>query len=117
MKELGTKYWTKPLADYGAAGPGPQAEDPFCEHDNCKQVRSPNLLFIYGWGENNVTFDNDLKCQVMSVLFYKVMRYSVSEPKHAANDRFILSKGHAAPILYAAWAEVIMMALELHLNI
>ena len=44
--------------------------------------------------------------QVMSVLFYKVMRYSVSEPKHAANDRFILSKGHAAPILYAAWAEV-----------
>jgi len=43
--------------------------------------------------------------EVMSVLFYKVMRYSVSEPKHAANDRFILSKGHAAPILYAAWAE------------
>merc|ERR1719483_522643 len=33
------------------------------------------------------------------------MRYSVQEPKHAANDRFILSKGHAAPILYAAWAE------------
>merc|ERR1712180_193200 len=43
--------------------------------------------------------------EVMSVLFYKVMRYSVSEPKHPANDRFILSKGHAAPILYAAWAE------------
>merc|ERR1719154_423465 len=33
------------------------------------------------------------------------MRYSVAEPKHASNDRFILSKGHAAPILYAAWAE------------
>jgi len=43
--------------------------------------------------------------EIMSVLFYKVMRYSVQEPKHAANDRFILSKGHAAPILYAAWAE------------
>jgi transketolase len=43
--------------------------------------------------------------EVMSVLFYRVMRYSVAEPKHAANDRFILSKGHAAPILYAAWAE------------
>ena len=28
----------------------------------------------------------------MSVLFYKVMRYSVAEPKHPANDRFILSK-------------------------
>merc|ERR1719397_2270584 len=43
--------------------------------------------------------------EVMSVLFYKVMRYSVAEPKHPSNDRFILSKGHAAPILYAAWAE------------
>jgi len=43
--------------------------------------------------------------EVISCLFYKVMRYSVSEPRHPANDRFILSKGHAAPILYAAWAE------------
>merc|ERR1740131_606322 len=33
------------------------------------------------------------------------MRYSVQEPRHPSNDRFILSKGHAAPILYAAWAE------------
>jgi len=43
--------------------------------------------------------------EIMSVLFYRVMRYSVQEPKHPSNDRFILSKGHAAPILYAAWAE------------
>jgi len=43
--------------------------------------------------------------EIMSVLFYRVMRYSVAEPKHPSNDRFILSKGHAAPILYAAWAE------------
>jgi len=43
--------------------------------------------------------------EVISCLFYQVMRYSVSEPRHPANDRFILSKGHAAPILYAAWAE------------
>ena len=63
-----------------------------------------------------VTFSHLYHCQVMSVLFYKVMRYSVSEPKHAANDRFILSKGHAAPILYAAWAEVNMMGLEYIFN-
>jgi len=43
--------------------------------------------------------------EIMSVLFFKVMRYSVAQPKAASNDRFILSKGHAAPILYAAWAE------------
>lgn len=33
------------------------------------------------------------------------MRYTIKEPRHPNNDRFILSKGHAAPILYAAWAE------------
>lgn len=41
----------------------------------------------------------------MSVLFFKVMKYTIAEPKAASNDRFILSKGHAAPILYAAWSE------------
>ncbi|CAG2110778.1 unnamed protein product [Medioppia subpectinata] len=43
--------------------------------------------------------------ELMSVLFFHTMKYSVKEPKSAANDRFILSKGHAAPILYAAWAQ------------
>lgn len=33
------------------------------------------------------------------------MRYKISAPRDASSDRFILSKGHAAPILYAAWAE------------
>lgn len=43
--------------------------------------------------------------EIMSVLFFHTMRYKVSAPKDASNDRFVLSKGHAAPILYAAWAE------------
>lgn len=33
------------------------------------------------------------------------MRYKISSPRDPSSDRFILSKGHAAPILYAAWAE------------
>lgn len=43
--------------------------------------------------------------ELMSVLFFHTMRYSIKEPRGANADRFILSKGHAAPILYAAWAE------------
>ncbi|PSN44938.1 Transketolase-like protein 1 [Blattella germanica] len=39
--------------------------------------------------------------ETMSVLFFNVMRYKLSSPKDASSDRFILSKGHAAPILYA----------------
>src|ERR1043165_9990674 len=43
--------------------------------------------------------------EIMSVLFYSVMRYDPQNPGNRCNDIFVLSKGHAAPILYAAWAE------------
>ncbi|XP_059383656.1 transketolase-like protein 2 [Carassius carassius] len=43
--------------------------------------------------------------ELMSVLFFHTMRYKAKDPRNPSNDRFILSKGHAAPILYAAWAE------------
>lgn len=43
--------------------------------------------------------------EIMSVLFFHQMKYSLAEPRDPSSDRFILSKGHAAPILYAAWAE------------
>ncbi|XP_071863445.1 transketolase-like protein 2 isoform X1 [Bombus fervidus] len=43
--------------------------------------------------------------EIMSVLFFHTMRYKVSAPRDPNSDRFVLSKGHAAPILYAAWAE------------
>lgn len=43
--------------------------------------------------------------EIMSVVFFNTMRYKTSAPRDASSDRFILSKGHAAPILYAAWAE------------
>ncbi|MBI4401940.1 MAG: transketolase [Nitrospirae bacterium] len=42
---------------------------------------------------------------IVAVLFFSVMRYDPKHPRHPNNDRFILSKGHAAPLLYAAWAE------------
>jgi transketolase len=43
--------------------------------------------------------------EIMAVLFFSEMRYDPKDPHNPDNDRFVLSKGHAAPILYAAWAE------------
>src|SRR5437868_9083107 len=40
-----------------------------------------------------------------AALFFAEMRFDPKDPKNPDSDRFILSKGHAAPILYAAWAE------------
>jgi len=43
---------------------------------------------------------------IMAVLFFYAMRYDPKNFNNPNNDRFILSKRHAAPILYAAWKEV-----------
>jgi transketolase len=42
---------------------------------------------------------------IVAALFFSVMRYDPKNPKALNSDRFVLSKGHAAPLLYAAWAE------------
>ncbi len=42
---------------------------------------------------------------VMATLFFGHMRYDAKNPHYHNNDRLVLSKGHAAPLLYAAWAE------------
>jgi transketolase len=39
---------------------------------------------------------------LVSVLFADHLRTDVADPRSPANDRFVLSKGHAAPVLYAA---------------
>src|SRR3989338_4751875 len=44
-----------------------------------------------------------LSCaEIMSVLFFNEMKYDIKSPRYENNDEFILSKGHAAPILYSA---------------
>jgi transketolase len=42
---------------------------------------------------------------VVAALFFGHMKFDARNPHYYNNDRFILSKGHAAPLLYAAWAE------------
>jgi len=42
---------------------------------------------------------------LMSVVFFNEMRFDPKDPSNPANDRFILSKGHAAPLLWSAYAE------------
>ena len=42
---------------------------------------------------------------IVASLFFGHMKYDAKNPHFYNNDRFILSKGHAAPLLYAAWAE------------
>lgn len=43
--------------------------------------------------------------EIVSTLYWKVLRHKPSDPQWKDRDRFILSKGHAAPVLYAVLAE------------
>ncbi|MBP7794281.1 MAG: transketolase [Candidatus Saccharicenans sp.] len=47
-----------------------------------------------------------LSCaEIMACLFFHEMRFNPHDPEAFENDEFVLSKGHAAPILWAAYAE------------
>lgn len=68
-----------------------------------KELRHYKICFFL------IFFSHPTSCasiaEIMSVLFFNQMRYKLSAPRDASSDRFVLSKGHACPILYAAWAE------------
>ena len=41
--------------------------------------------------------------ELMAVLLANHLRYDFDRPAHPGNDRFVLSKGHASPLLYSAY--------------
>lgn len=50
---------------------------------------------------------------IVATLYFGVMRHRPAEPEWLDRDRFVLSKGHAAPVLYAALAEAGYFSREL----
>ncbi|SCG83903.1 transketolase [Proteiniborus sp. DW1] len=44
-------------------------------------------------------------CEILTALYFKEMRIDPSNPKWEDRDRFVLSKGHATPVLYATLSE------------
>ena len=72
--------------------------------ENAKTIRKHviNMIFEAGTGHPG----GSLSCvDILSVLYFSEMRYDPSAPNWPDRDRFILSKGHAAPTLYATLAE------------
>ncbi|SDZ36571.1 transketolase subunit A [Proteiniborus ethanoligenes] len=44
-------------------------------------------------------------CEIMTTLYFKEMRIDTSNPEWKDRDRFVLSKGHATPVLYATLSQ------------
>jgi len=49
---------------------------------------------------------------IITALYFKILHHNPENPQWPDRDRFILSKGHAAPILYAALAETGYFPIE-----
>jgi len=73
-------------------------------HDKATQLRIDSVSATTAAGSGHPTSCASA-AEIASVLFFSVMRFDPGDPRSSANDIFVLSKGHAAPLLYAAWAE------------
>lgn len=86
----------------------------FLEHIAYK-LRVNSLKMTTAAGSGHVTSALSA-ADIVAALFFYAMRYEVADYNHPDNDRFILSKGHAAPVLYAAWKEVGVLSEEEIMN-
>lgn len=69
-----------------------------------RKIRRHIIKMIYNAGSGHP--GGSLSCvEIITVLYFSVMNHNPEEPDWAMRDRFILSKGHAAPALYAVLAE------------
>jgi transketolase len=65
-----------------------------------KELRKDILLVLNMAGSGHV--GGSLSCvEILVSLYFRVMHYDAKHPSDKSRDRFVLSKGHAAPALYA----------------
>jgi len=71
--------------------------------DYAYQIRRLSLEMITcgGWGHPGGSLS---AADILSVLFFNVMRLNPNDPEWSERDRFILSKAHCSPALYASLA-------------
>ena len=79
--------------------------------DKARKIRRHVLNMIYEAGSGHP--GGSLSCvDILTTLYFHTMHHDPSRPKWIERDRFILSKGHAAPALYATLAESGYFPLE-----
>ena len=69
-----------------------------------KQLRVDSLKATTAAGSGHPTTCLSA-ADLVAGIFFHAMRFDPKNPKDPNADRFVLSKGHAAPILWAVWAE------------
>ncbi len=84
--------------------------------EKAKNIRKHIVEMIYLAGSGHP--GGSLSCvDILTSLYFNIMKHKPLEPKWVDRDRFILSKGHAAPALYATLAECGYFPIEELLNL
>ncbi len=68
-----------------------------------KMLRLDTMESIFASGDGHAAPSMSI-AEILTVLYFEVMNIRPTEPRWQQRDRFVLSKGHACPILYAALA-------------
>jgi transketolase len=71
----------------------------------CKQIRR-HIITMTGAAKSGHPGGSLSAVEIVATLYWDVMHHDPANPKLPTRDRFILSKGHAAPVLYGALAEL-----------
>src|SRR5713226_9518244 len=69
-----------------------------------KQVRR-EIVTMIGEAKSGHPGGSLSAVEILTTLYFDVMRHDHANPTWPDRDRFILSKGHAAPVLYCMLAE------------
>lgn len=71
--------------------------------DHAKQLRKTSVTMVYE-AQSGHPGGSLSAADVVANLYYREMRHNPENPKWVDRDRFVLSKGHVAPVLYSALA-------------
>ena len=71
--------------------------------DRARRMRIDILKTLHGCGSGH-TGGSLSATDIMAALYFYKMKYDPKKPDWKGRDYFILSKGHAAPVLYATLA-------------
>ena len=74
-------------------------------HNLATQLRIDSIRATTAAGSGHPTSSMSA-ADILAALFFDAMRLDPQRPQSPANDKFVLSKGHAAPVLYSVWAEL-----------
>ena len=80
-------------------------------HNIATRLRIDSILATTAAGSGHPTTCASA-ADLVAALFFAEMRFDPQNPQGTHNDRFVLSKGHSAPLLYAAWTAVGFVARE-----